>query len=318
MEPISSVIKVLLIDDDEDDYLILRECLLETASRSKFTMDWAQTYQSGLTHMLQSKHDVYLIDHYLGEKSGLELLKEAVESGCQAPMIIITGQSSPEIDQAAMYAGATDYLVKENLDGQLLERAIRYSLERQRLLNKIREMAVRDALTDLYNRRELHRFLDYELIKSWRYNHPISLLMIDIDHFKEINDRFGHRTGDEILKQVAQILKNNTRACDLTARFGGDEFIIVMPETPAIQGLNGAERLRQAVEEAEIRVKNELGIYETIDITISTGVSEYPADASSGDALIDLADHALYQAKHLGCNRVVLLQAGREEGLDQP
>ena len=89
-----------------------------------------------------------------------------------------------------------------------MERSIRYALERNRLLTQIRELAVRDALTGLYNRRELHRFLEYEIIKSQRYHHAFSMLLMDIDHFKEINDRFGHRVGDEILKQVAQALLN--------------------------------------------------------------------------------------------------------------
>jgi diguanylate cyclase (GGDEF)-like protein len=197
------------------------------------------------------------------------------------------------------------------LDGQLLDRSIRYALERTRLLKKIRELAVRDALTGLYNRRELHRFLEYEIIKSKRYNHAFSLLMMDIDHFKEINDRFGHRVGDEILQQVAQLILTNTRGCDLPARYGGDEFIIVLPETPAPNGLLGAERLRRVVETIFIQVGNEMGELEKLDITVSIGVAGYPEDAEAGEQLIDLADQALYQGKHMGCNQVVRYFAGR-------
>ena len=114
-----------------------------------FHLDWVQTYQAGLKEIERGDHDVYLIDHYLGAYSGLDLLKEAVQAGCQAPLIIVTAQSDREIDQAALKAGAMDYLVKGKLDGQLLERSIRYALERNRLLTKIRELAVRDALTGL-------------------------------------------------------------------------------------------------------------------------------------------------------------------------
>jgi len=314
MEPEPKTIRILLIEDDEDDYLILREFLLDQVTHIKFKLDWVQSYQAGLRQILRANHDVYLIDHYLGENSGLDLLKEAVQAGCQAPMIVVTGVSNPEIDQAALMAGATDYLVKDQLNGQLLERSIRYALERNRLLITIRELAVRDALTGLYNRRELHRFLDYELIKSRRYNHPFSLMMMDIDHFKEINDQFGHRAGDEIIQQVAQALLNNSRGCDLPARYGGDEFIIVLPETSAPQAWHGAERLRKVVETLPTQVTTENKLSEKIEITISIGVAEYPADASSVDALIDLADQALYQAKRMGCNRVVLFQAKQEKG----
>ncbi len=313
MEPEPKTIHILLIEDDEDDYLILRDCLMELSGQPRFDLDWVPTYQAGLTQIQRARHDVYLIDHYLGQNSGLDLLKEAVQAGCQEPMIIITGQSAPEIDHAALQAGATDYLEKNQITSRLLERSIRYAMERNRLMKQIRELAVRDALTGLYNRRELHRFLEYELLKSRRYKHPLSILLIDIDHFKEINDRFGHRTGDEILQQVALVLLHHTRACDLPARYGGDEFIIVLPETPAGQAWHGAERLRKLVESLSVVVgdgKNKL------DITISTGVAEFPADATEGEALIDLADNALYAAKHQGCNQVVCyhLQPGEARG----
>ncbi len=298
-------IRILLIEDDEDDYVILREKLIELHGQPGYILDWAQTYQAGLKQIQLVKHDVYLIDYYLGASYGLDLLKEAIHAGCQAPIIMVTGQSNREIDLLALQAGATDYLEKSQLDGQLLERSIRYALERNRLLVKIRELAVRDALTGLYNRRELHRFLDYELIKSQRYKHPFSLLMMDIDHFKEINDRFGHRTGDELLQRIAQVLLSNTRGCDLVSRYGGDEFIIILPETPADQARFGAERIRKKLAEIVFQVTGQHGLVENIDISLSIGVAGYPGDAEFAEKLIDLADKALYQAKRLGCNQIV-------------
>ncbi len=312
----SDNVHILLVEDDEDDYLILRDRVHEIDHQTKFILDWVTNYQDGLTQILRASHDVYLIDYYLNECSGLDLLKEALQAGCQAPMIMITGQSAPEIDQASMLAGAADYLEKNQITGHLLERSIRYALERNRLINKIRELAVRDALTGLFNRRELHRFLEYELIKSKRYNHPFSLLLIDIDHFKEINDSFGHRLGDEILQRVAQVLLKHTRGCDLPARYGGDEFIIVLPETPAGQAWYGAERLRKIVETIQIQATNENQHTEQLDITISTGIAEYPADAITAESLIDLADKALYHAKHLGCNQVVCYHLSQAKGMD--
>ncbi len=310
MEPDLKTVHILLVEDDEDDYIILRDCLLDLDRPPRFDLDWVPTYQAGLTQIQRGTHDIYLIDHYLGERSGLDLLKEAIQAGCQEPFIIITGHSAPEIDHAALQAGAADYLEKSQITGQLLERSIRYGMERNRLLKQIRELAVRDALTGLYNRRELHRFLDYELIKSKRYNHPFSLLLMDIDHFKEINDHYGHRTGDEILHQVAQVLIQCTRGCDLPSRYGGDEFIIVMPETPAGQAWYGAERLRKAVEKLAVMVGNGAA---RLAVTISTGIAEFPADALTAEALIDLADKALYNAKHAGCNKVVCYHLRQNE-----
>ena len=300
-------VHILLIEDDEDDYIILRDCLLDLEQAYKYELDWVTTYKAGLIKIQRANHDIYLIDHYLGESSGLELLKEAVQAGCQEPIIIITGKSAPEIDQAALEAGATDYLEKGQITGHVLERSIRYALERNRLLKEIRQMAIHDVLTGLYNRRELNRFLSYELIKSKRYNHPFSILLIDVDNFKEINDRLGHRIGDEVLLQVAQVLLHQTRGCDLPARYGGDEFIIVLPETPAGQAWYGAERLRKMVERISIPIAGES---DELAITISCGIAEFPADAQSAEALIDLADKALYQAKDQGCNKAVCYHMG--------
>jgi diguanylate cyclase (GGDEF)-like protein len=315
MEADTSAVKVLLIEDDEDDYLLIKDCLAEPDIPTRYDTDWVNNYQEGLKQIEKGEHDVYLIDHYLGSDSGLDLLKEALQAGCQAPLIIVTGQSAREIDHAALKAGATDYLVKDRLDSQLLERSLRYAVERNRLLQQIRDMAVRDALTDLYNRRELHRFLEYEIIKSRRYKHQFSVLMLDIDHFKQINDWFGHRVGDEILQRIAQAVLSNMRACDLPARFGGDEFIIVLPETSASQAVFGAERLRKVIEALDIHIGNENGLLEKFDITVSIGISGFPVHSENGDVLIDLADQALYQAKRQGCNQVMCIQTN---GKDEP
>jgi diguanylate cyclase (GGDEF)-like protein len=305
MENEPKTINILLIDDDHDDYLILHDDLIQISGPLKYVLDWADSYQAGVEQIQKDEHDIYLVDYYLGVESGLDLLQEAIQAGCQKPIIMITGRSDPDTDQAALMAGATDYLVKGQITGQLLERSIRYALERNRLLNKIRNLALRDALTNLFNLRELNRFLDYEIIKSRRYTHAFSLLMVDVDHFKGINDKFGHRVGDEILHQVAEVILQNVRGCDLAARYGGDEFTIVFPETPGRQACIGAERVRKAIDNLSIQITSKHGVVETITTTISIGVAEYPYDANTAEVLIELADHALYQAKQQGCNRVV-------------
>jgi diguanylate cyclase (GGDEF)-like protein len=309
MEDENPSVRVLLIEDDEDDYVLLKDSLNEPDFPTRFTTNWVTTYQEGLKEIEKNEHDVYLIDHYLGADSGLDLLREAIQSGCQAPLIIVTGQSAREIDQAALEAGAMDYLVKGEINGQILERTIRYAIERNRLLKQIRELVVRDALTGLFNRRELDRFLNYEIIKSRRYKHQFSVLMLDIDHFKHINDWFGHRVGDEIIQRVAGAVLSNLRACDLPARFGGDEFIIVLPETSASQAWYAAERLRKTIESMAIEIGKDGGILEKFTTTISIGIAGFPIHAEDGEALIDFADQALYRAKRLGCNRVVSFEA---------
>jgi diguanylate cyclase (GGDEF)-like protein len=305
MQPEQKSIHILLIDKNETDYLILRDYLSHNTDQEKYELDWAQTYQAGLLQLQSARQDIYLISQNLGTLSGLDLLQLAIQSGYQVPMILLTEQTDQEIIQAAMLAGAMDYLPISQLNTQVLERSIRYALERNRLLNKLRELSVRDTLTGLYNRHELHRFLDYELIKSKRYNHSLSIVKMDIDHFADITHRFGHRIADDILQQVAQALLNNIRGCDLAVRDADDDFIILLPETSASQATFPAERIRKVVEALSVQVSDETGVTEKISTTLSMGVAEYPADASTDQALIDLADQARNQAKSLGSNRVV-------------
>jgi two-component system cell cycle sensor histidine kinase/response regulator CckA len=134
----NSSIRVLLVDDDEDDYILTRDLLIEI-EQGTFDLEWAGTYEAALEAMEQDRHDVYLLDYHLGERNGLELLREALGNGHRTPMILLTGQEDREVDVEAMKAGASDYLVKGQIDAPLLERSIRYALERARASEAVRE-----------------------------------------------------------------------------------------------------------------------------------------------------------------------------------
>jgi diguanylate cyclase (GGDEF)-like protein len=296
-------VKILLIEDDSDDYVITRDLLSEIEG-VEYHLDWTPNYEEGLRQIQANRHDLYMIDYLLGPDDGLQLLRESARLEMQAPIIILTGLTNREADVAAMQAGAMDYLIKGRFDGQLLERSIRYAIERHRLLKEIREMAIRDALTGLYNRLQLFRLLDYELERSKRYGHSLVLVWMDVDHFKGINDQYGHLFGDEMLCAVAGAVRSCSRASDSLFRYGGDEFAIVMIETSAEVAWQGAERLRKTVASQTIPFDHGDGkTPEPIRMTtLSIGIAEYPLHANSRDALIAAADQALYQAKRLGRN----------------
>ena len=138
-------IRVLLVDDDQDDYTIVRDLFLEIEVE-KFRLEWIATFDDAIEQMVHNKHDVYLVDYHLGERNGLELLNEAVKNGCKGPIILLTGKGTREVDMAAMKAGASDYLDKGELGVSLLERSIRYAIERtrtqherERLISELRE-----------------------------------------------------------------------------------------------------------------------------------------------------------------------------------
>ena len=165
---------------------------------------------------------------------------------------------------------------------------------------RLERLAITDDLTGLFNRRHLMRKLGMECARSLRYNGRLALLMLDLDRFKRINDRHGHACGDYILKQVALILNDNTRSSDIVARFGGEEFTIVLLETTGERAYKVAENLRRIVQEKNFEYEGQ-----QISLSISIGVASYPDAARSPDELLRAADQALYQAKEAGRNKVM-------------
>ncbi|HLC27274.1 MAG TPA: diguanylate cyclase [bacterium] len=161
-------------------------------------------------------------------------------------------------------------------------------------------LSIRDDLTGLYNRRHFELLLKEEMERWRRYGHPFSLLMLDIDHFKDINDTYGHRCGDEVLHSVAKIVSGAARPIDRVCRYGGEEFTILLAETASAGGLAMAERIREAVGTQTIHA----GQRHEIKLTVSIGVAAFPEEGKSEDELIAAADQALYMAKNAGRNRV--------------
>lgn len=173
------------------------------------------------------------------------------------------------------------------------------AIENARLFQKVQQLAITDELTGAYNRRYFFELLDLELARSRRYNHSISLLMIDIDHFKSVNDRYGHATGDQVLKSVCAQIDQTVRESDSLGRYGGEEFILLLPETPLDRAVEVAERLRRMVENTKMRVD---GV--EISVTLSIGAAAIGPDSKDSDSLVQSADRAMYQAKEAGRNRV--------------
>jgi diguanylate cyclase (GGDEF)-like protein len=170
---------------------------------------------------------------------------------------------------------------------------------------ELRTLSITDSLTGLYNRTRLPELLAKELARSRRHQHPFSLLMVDIDHFKRFNDSHGHQAGDEMLRRFAEILKSSIRSCDFGARYGGEEFLIMLTETGAEGALGFAEKLRRSVE--EFRLNGERAV------TVSIGAASFPDHGGDVDSIISQADAALYRCKREGRNRVALAAPGKNQ-----
>jgi diguanylate cyclase (GGDEF)-like protein len=175
-------------------------------------------------------------------------------------------------------------------------------MENSRLVERLRNLSVRDSLTDLFNHRHSMELVDQEFQRVGRYPHEgISLLMIDIDEFKQVNDSRGHLAGDAVLRDVAVVLKDSLRAVDSVGRYGGEEFVVILPHTPRDEAYRTAERIRQRVEAHVFEVAGD-----RVRVTVSIGVASFPSEGIDGpNALVREADRALYEAKDKGRNRVV-------------
>lgn len=206
---------------------------------------------------------------------------------------------------AALSLGVTATIAISNrrLKVEILKRTQAEEKIHQLNLN-LEQLAMTDELTQLANRRAFFNRADEELRRSSRYKHPLSFMMIDIDHFKNINDTYGHDAGDEALSSVAKMLTNNIRDIDFLARFGGEEFVVMMPETNLTSAVELAERLRLSVESTPCLIKE----IET-RFTVSIGVASMHEDIQDINLLIKDADTAMYKAKEQGRNRVVYFES---------
>lgn len=179
-------------------------------------------------------------------------------------------------------------------------------LDKVLLYHQTRELSITDELTKIFNRRYFNQRFDREFQRAQRYNRPLSIIMADIDHFKNFNDAHGHLVGDEVLKGVAKALEHSLRKADIVARFGGEEFVVLLPEIDKEHAKQAAEKLRKTIESLGFPGAHtqRLG-----SITISLGLAAYPEDAVSGEELLEVADKTLYLAKSLGRNRVGFLKS---------
>lgn len=197
---------------------------------------------------------------------------------------------------------------------QLIANQIALSIANARLYAKTRELSVRDELTGLYNRRHFLHVLQLEWKRASRFHHPLSLLMLDVDHFKKYNDTYGHKEGDRVLKQMGHLLVKTLREVDTLARFGGEEFVVVLPDTDRNGALAVGEKLRRIVEAEKFTLTDQ----HAIPVTISVGVANYPDDVIMLEDLIDHADMALYDAKDQGRNRVVAYPTSPKPDVEEP
>ena len=300
-QPLPKLRRVLVIDDDPAQFRLVQE-MFSLFRGERFDLDWCPDFERGLQAVLTGRYCVCLLDYMLGDRNGIDLLREATNAQCRTPIIVLTGCGTDDIDLAAMNAGAIDYIVKNDINPRMLERVLRYTLKMFDTMEALRRLAIRDDLTGLFNRREMERILQEEWMRATRFNREFSVIMMDLDNFKTINDTHGHQIGDLVLRHVASLLAGQVRSVDRVARYGGEEFAIIQIESDREGGIYSAQRLRNLLAEMPC-VLPERGLI--LNVTFSAGVAAFPADAHNVEELIGAADRALYAAKARGRNCVV-------------
>lgn len=283
--------------------------------------------------MLQDLHDVAVIisDQRMPQMNGAEFLARASILAPDAIKILLTAYSDFESTiNAVNEGGATHFLLKPWNDAQLLqivrEAVSFYDAKRQNIRNQeiikaqniqltemlkdlsdknaaLERLAVTDPLTNLYNRRCLYETLDAEISRIQRYGGNLSILLYDIDHFKQVNDTWGHDAGDAVLQTVAAVTSKFLRSTDFASRYGGEEFVLLLRETDMPEAKKTAERLRQLIAEAVTKLASNT----CIQVTVSIGVAWFQKDFTK-DIVLKHADEAMYMAKETGRNRVVVYE----------
>lgn len=292
--------RLLLIDDDRLQARLVEQ-QLKAFRRERFQLEWAETFEEGLERLLSGEHEVCLLDFQLGPRDGLELIRQAKAADCRVPIVFLTAESSSDIDIEAMNAGALDYLVKGEISPSNLERSLRYALKLSDTLAELRRLATRDALTGLLNRRELNRIMREETERATRFGRPFSLVMLDLDHFKSVNDTYGHTAGDLVLQEVARRVESCLRQTDRLARFGGEEIAVLMIELDEDHAAEVTQRVVEVIRDTPF----EIGEGIQLPVTVSAGLATLTGAIDSADTLMAEADKALYAAKHEGRDRMV-------------
>lgn len=304
--PLVSVVRMLLVDDDPD-FARIFQISLRADKRISFEIETALTLQSALEILNEKTFQLILLDLGLPDSQGLGTFEKIVAAHPEIACVILSGADDEALSLETVKKGAQDYVVKGEVRGEMLARVLSYALERhhqkqqiEALNESLEKLSILDPLTQLLNRRGLQRMLSRELEISGREGANLSVILLDLDNFKPINDTFGHAVGDIVLQEISKVLKSTVRATDYVSRVGGDEFIILLSNTRLAEGVHFSERIRLAIGQTPVVMSGG----QTVKVTASLGVMSVNKRTASVDSLLEETHGALAKSKRSGKNRV--------------
>ena len=297
--------RILVIEDRAESVAWFASALAPTHNVSS-----ADTFEEALVRVKGGDFDLIVVSLGMRSFDGLRLCSQlrSLPEGRHVPILVVVSDGDRRKLTQALEMGVNDYLTRPVDKNELVAR-VRTQLRKKRYADRLRhnvqlslEMAITDQLTGLHNRRYMSRHLDTLLANAQKNGRPLTFVIMDIDFFKHVNDTHGHDIGDEVLKEFASRISANVRGIDLACRYGGEEFVVVMPDTDTSFAYSIAERLRQSIETTPINISRAPG---KLTITISIGIATAESSGDTAEQLLHRADQALYRAKRSGRNKVV-------------
>ncbi len=304
----SQTMKILIVEDE----LIYRRMVKKSLLEAGYDIIEAEDGQAAWELFQKEPFHLVVTDWMMPGLDGPELVQKIRASGQKnyTYIIMLTAMDDKDNVVLGLESGADEYLTKPFNSRELIARVasgmriLRLEEQLMQARQQMEELALHDGLTGLLNRRAIGEYAEAEFSMAARKARAMSVVMLDIDHFKNVNDQFGHKFGDEVLRQVAKILKEDLRNYDRVGRWGGEEFILILPDTQLVDAVTVAERVRMRTAAAQISLENG----ESFSVQISLGAACTTGLFPSLAKLIDAADQALYQAKNSGRNRVCIFE----------
>jgi diguanylate cyclase (GGDEF)-like protein len=318
--------KILVVDDDADTVTTITDWL----SRKGFTVVAGNNGKEALNLAAEERPDLALLDVSLPDVDGIEVASrlQADRRTSGIPIIFVTGRKEVRYKVACFEAGADDYVTKPfdfievetRLRAVLKKKELSEELQRanralRRANRTLKKLLITDEKTKLHNYRFFRERIVDEFKRAARYRLPLSCIMLDLDHFKDINDTLGHRIGDRVLEEFGRVLTDTARETDLVIRYGGEEFIILLPHTDAARAVTVAERIRRSTMTRTFTADEA-----PLKLTVSCGVATFPTNPTvrNEEDLVRTADEALYAAKKGGRNRTEADPASLKDMLPAP
>ncbi len=305
-------IRVLLIDRDRGEYTLIGQ-LLSSLGHDAYELTWCWQTEHAIEAIFSDLHDVVLLDYQSDPAAGQAILAKAVQMNCPVPIIVMTAEMDRNVDREAIRSGASDYLLKGRIDSQVLERTLRYAIERKIAEVKLARLAHYDPLTNVPNRILFRDRLSRVLERARRGQQTVALFFIDLDGFKQVNDTLGHEAGDELIRTVAERLSHCMRKSDSVARIGGDEFTVILEDVDTTSDIVNVARKAIDVISRPVMLGGQ-----QVFVGASIGIAVFPEAGEDVDSLAQACRHGDVPGQGPARQRLPLLHREDERRGDEP